>query len=120
VSRKTTPLYEVFPGSDFSGLAYRIVQRCPPTLHDFLSYEALGMPYDRRDFFKGTGISVFRTAERARSIARHFDHGRAIAAIDLALDGIVWCPTGRRGHVTVWAPAELLLERVIQCENHDQ
>ena len=54
MSRKTTPLYEVFPGTDYCGLAYRIVQLCPPALADFLSYEALGSRYDRSDFFKGT------------------------------------------------------------------
>lgn len=119
MSQKTTsPLYEVFPGSALAGHAFRIVERCPPGIADFLSYEALGRSYDRRDFFRGTGVSMFRTAERARSIARRFQRGNATATVDLAADGIVWTG-GRRGHVTVWAPAELLLERVLQCDSHD-
>ena len=119
MSRKTTPLYEVFPGADHLGLAYRIVQRCPPELNDFLSYEVLERRYDRRDFFKGTGVSMRTSAARARAVARRFSHGDAVAAVDLAADGIVWSPTGPRGHITVWAPAELLLARVIQCESHE-
>jgi len=119
VSRTTTPLYEVFPGADFPGVAYRIVQRCPPTLRDFLSYEALGRRYDRRDFFKGTGVSMRTSPARARAVARRFSLGGAIATVDLAAEGIVWSPTGPRGHITVWAPPELLLACVLQCESHD-
>jgi hypothetical protein len=119
VSRKTTPLYEVFPGTNYSGLAYRIVRHCPPAFDDFLSYEVLERRYDRRDFFKGTGVSMRTSASRARAVARRFSQGTAVATVNLAADGIVWSPTGPRGHITVWAPAELLLARVIQCEHHE-
>jgi hypothetical protein len=43
----------------------------------------------------------------------------AIATIDLASAGIVWSPTSRLGHPTVWAPPEMLLKRVVQCEAYD-
>jgi hypothetical protein len=88
------------------GHAFRIARACPPVVSDFLSYEALGIRYDRRDFFKGTGVSMYRSAARARDACRRFRHGSAVAAVDLQRDEIVWSPTGRHGHITVWgAPA---------------
>ena len=99
-------------------MAYRAVRGCPPTLRDFMSYEALGMHYDRRDFFKGTGMSMFTSRARAGAVGRRFSHGKAIATIDLGRDGIVWSPTGSRGHITVWAAPDVLLTRVVQCESN--
>ncbi len=114
-----TPLFLVFDGSALDGLLYRIVERCPPTLDDFYSYEALGRPYDRRDFFKGIGVSMHTTAARAISIARRFHVGRGIAELDLRDSVVAWARTGGRGHVTVWAPPELLLQGVVQCGEHE-
>jgi len=62
---------------------------------------------------------MYTTRERAREIARYFRRGRAIAAVDLRGSTVVWARTGRRGHVTVWAPPELLLDRVVQCAEHE-
>jgi hypothetical protein len=112
-------MYEVFAGPDFRGAAYRIVRTCPPTLDDFTSYEALGKRYDRRDFFRGVGVSMYAGRSAAVAAARRFALGPRIATIDLAGEGIVWCPTGRSGHLSVWASPELLLQRVVQCEAHD-
>ena len=67
--REPAPLYLVFDGSALDGLLYRIVRRCPPTLDDFRSYEALGKTYNRRDFFKGIGVSTHTSHRRAVSIA---------------------------------------------------
>lgn len=107
-------------GSDaLTGPLYRITERCPPTLEDFLSYEALGKPYDRRDFFKGTGVSVHTTRTRSIAIARRYRTGTAIATLDLRGMHVAWARTSGPDHVTVWAPADLLLERVVQCERHD-
>jgi hypothetical protein len=112
-------LYEVFAGFNLSGPAYRIVRACPPTVDDFMSYEALGRRYNRRDFFRGVGVSMYARQNAAVGAARRFRLGHWIATIDLASDGIVWSPTSRFGHLTVWAPPEVLLERVVQCEAYD-
>lgn len=113
------PLFLVYDGSALTGLVYRIVKRCPPTLDDFRSYEELGIPYDRRDFFKGVGVSMHTTRERAIAVARRFGHGHGIAALELRSTRSVWARTGARGHVTAWAPPGLLLEAVVQCEEHE-
>lgn len=119
VPARPTPLYEVFAGFNLSGPAYRIVRACPPTVDDFMSYEALGRRYNRRDFFRGVGVSMYARQNAAVGAARRFRLGHWIATIDLASDGIVWSPTSRFGHLTVWAPPEVLLERVVQCEAYD-
>jgi len=69
----------VFRGRDFDGHVFRVTRGCPPTLADFSSYEALGIRYDRRDFFKGSGISTDTTA--ARPIA---------VVINASLSGALW------------------------------
>lgn len=84
-----------------------------------MSYEALDQPYDRRDYFKGLGISVYATRLRALAVARRFGHGRGVAALDLSHPSIVWARTGSRGHHTVWAPAEALLAMVVQWDEHE-
>ena len=116
---KATPLYLVYDGTALDGLLYRVVARCPPALDDFRSYEVLGRAYDRRDFFRGTGLSLQQSRERAVETARRFRLGRAIATLDLQIEEVVWAKSGRRGHVTVWAPPELLLTRVVQCEGYE-
>lgn len=119
VPRKPTPLFLVYGGEALDGLVYRIGGDCPPTVDDLMSYEALGMPYDRRAYFKGTGISVFRSPSEAVRIARRYGHGQAVAALDARRRSVVWAQTGKRGHLTLWAPAETLLECVVQCERHE-
>jgi hypothetical protein len=119
MSGKATPLYEVFPGRDFRGYAYRVTRNCPPQTPDFSSYEALEIRYDQRDFFKGTGVSMYRTPERAIEIGRRFAHGHSLATVDLDHEGVVWAVTGKRGHVTVWVAPATLLEQVVQCESYE-
>lgn len=117
--RATTPLFLVYGGEALDGLVYRIVGHCPPAVTDLMSYEALGKRYDRRAYFKGTGISVFLSRHEAVRIARRYGHGRAVAALDARRRPVVWAQTGKRGHLTLWAPAETLLECVVQCERHE-
>jgi hypothetical protein len=119
VPREPTPLYLVFDGLALESLLHRIVWRCPPTLEDFCSYEVLGRPYNRRDFFRGIGVSMHVTRKRAIAIARHFDVGRGVAEVDLRGLPVAWARTGGRDHVTVWAPPELLLRAVVQCDEHE-
>ena len=119
VPRKATPRFLVYGGDDLGGLAYRIVERCPPTARDFLSYEALGKRYDKRDFFRGTGLSMHTTKKQSQRIAQTYGAGAAVATLDLRHPSIVWARTGGAGHLTVWAPAEILLARVLECESHE-
>jgi len=119
MSREATPLFLVFDGTALEGLLYRIVERCPPTLGDFRSYEALGRPYDRRAFFKGVGVSMHTTRERSEKVARRYRRGRRVATVDLRGASVAWARTGGRDHLTVWAPPELLLRAVVQCDEHD-
>jgi hypothetical protein len=119
MSREATPLYLVYGADALPGLLYRIVERCPPVVDDFRSYEALGKHYDRRDFFKGTGVSMHTTRERSVAVARHRQTGGAIAILDLRGARVAWASTGGREHVTIWAPAEQLLERVVQCWGYE-
>jgi hypothetical protein len=117
---QATPIYEVFRGRDLGRPAFRVARGCPPTVADFSSYEALEIPYDWRDFFKGGVVSMYRTRDRAIAIAQRFSHGDAIATVDLDHAGIVWSPTGRHGHITVWAAQNTLLEQVVQCEGYER
>jgi hypothetical protein len=119
VPKKATPLFLVYGGDALDGLAYRVVERCPPTETDFLSYEALGKPYDRRDFFKGTGLSMHTTRKRSQRIAQTYGVGSAVAVLDLRHPSIVWARTGGADHLTVWAPPEILLARVLECERNE-
>ena len=89
MSREAAPLFLVFDGAALDHLLFRIVERCPPTLDDFRSYEALGRAYDRRDFFKGIGVSMHVSHRRAVWIARRFGHGRGVATLELRAVPIV-------------------------------
>jgi hypothetical protein len=119
VPGKTTPLYLIYDGSALDGPLYRIVKECPPTLDDFCSYEALAIPYSKRRFFLATGVSLLTTRRAAVRLARRHDLGKAIAVVDLRVEGVIWTKSGGPGHLTVWAPPELLLERVLQCEPYE-
>lgn len=99
MSREPAPLFLVYDGAALDRLLYRIVRRCPPVLEDFLSYEALGLPYDRRAYFKGIGISVYPRADRAAEVAARFHLGAGTATLDLRGLHIVWARTGRKGHL---------------------
>ena len=102
-------------GDDFDGCAYRVLERCPPKLEDFLSYERLGRSYAPRKQFQATGISMYTSFEGAESAAKRFRIGRAIAALELTRD-VMWTPSSRHDHITVWAPASTLLTHVLQCK----
>ena len=112
-------MFLVYGAEALDCLVCRIVERCPPTLKDFLSYEALGRRYDQRDCFKGTGVSMHTSRAASWRIARLFQVGDAVATLDIREAAVVWAQTGGREHITVWAPASTLLECVVQCESHE-
>ncbi len=117
--KKPTPLFLVYGCDAIPRPLYRIVERCPPEKDDFRSYEALGKQYDRRDFFRGVGVSMHTTRERSLAVAGRFEKGSGIAELDLHDVPLAWTESGGRGHVTVWAPPEVLLAHVIQCRSHE-
>ena len=113
----TTPLFAVYSGTALEGLVYRAVRTCPPTLDDFLSHEALGLPYPRPLFVRATGVSVFRTRAALDRVRHRFRLGPLTAVLDLISPDVAWAETGRPDHLTVWADPALLLERVVQCDD---
>ena len=114
--RKTTPIHLVYPAAALDHPVYRAVERCPATIKDFLSYEALGKRYDQSAFFMGVGVSMHTTRKQSAAVARHVHVDAAIATLVLREAPIVWSRTGGPNHITVWAPAGVLLECVVQCE----
>ena len=114
--KKTTPTYLVYPAAALDQPVYRVVERCPATIRDFLSYEALGKKYDPRVYFMGVGVSMHTTRTQSAAVARHIQVDAAIATLDFRDAEVVWARTGGRDHITVWAPAAVLVECVVQCE----
>jgi hypothetical protein len=113
--KKATPLFLVYDGGALDGLAYRIVERCPPRLEDFLSYDRLGRSYPPRKQFQATGLSMYTTFAGAESAAKRFRIGSAVAALELTRP-VMWAPSSQGDHITVWAPASTMLSLVLQCE----
>lgn len=116
--RRTTPLFVVYSGEDLEGPVYRAVAHCPPRLDDFRSYEALGMPYAPRQHFRATGVSMFTDRGRLQAHIQAFGLPRSIATVDLRTADVVWTRSARSTHVTIWAPAFVLLEQVVQCDEN--
>jgi hypothetical protein len=96
---------------------YRIVKSDPPTVEDFLSYKALGVPAPRdpQRLALWDGISVYATEAQARSLVRHVPAlGGYVAQLIVPDDlGLRIERTGPgRGHHTIWADPALLLTTV--------
>jgi hypothetical protein len=96
-------------------LFYRIVRTNPPTLSDFTSNAAKGLPPPRdapETVRLWGGISVFVTEAQARHKAHQYPSlGRYIAVLDVPADGpIRWERTlpRSRGHHTLWGEARVI------------
>lgn len=113
-NKTTAPLFVVYGGDDLEGRAYRALERCPAHLDDFLSYDRLGRQYVPRKHFQATGVSMYTSFESAAAAAKRFRLGWAIATLELTSD-VMWTRSSRHGHITVWAPAPILLGQVLQC-----
>ncbi len=114
---KATPLFAVYSGTTLEGPVYRAVRECPPSDDDFRSHEALGLPYPRAMFVRATGISVFRSRAALGRVRRRFRLGALTATLDLTTPDVAWAHAGRCDHLTVWADPDVLLERVVQCDD---
>jgi hypothetical protein len=93
---------------------YRLIRSNPPTLDDFLSNKAKGIPMARPDpevALLWDGISVYATETQARNQAKAKPWlGAYIAELAISeSDPITFRRTGTgRGHHTLWGePAEL-------------
>jgi hypothetical protein len=115
VPKRPTPLFLICGGDDLDGLAYRIVERCPPRLEDFLTYQQLGRSFAPRKQFQASGLSLYTTFAGAASAARRFGIGSAVASLEL-IRPVMWTPSTHGDHITAWAPASTLLRLVLQCE----
>jgi hypothetical protein len=94
---------------------YRVVRSDPPTLDDFMSYKAKGIPLARPDpevALLWDGVSVNSTETQARNRAKVQPYlGAYIAELEISEgDPITFRRTGvSRGHYTLWgAPSDLL------------
>jgi hypothetical protein len=100
-------------------ILYRIVLTDPPTLDDFASDEALGIPaigHDPERLRLRGGISAYGTENQARRKARDYPHlGRHIAVLDVLDVGLlrVERTTRSRGHHTLWGDPEAILACVV-------
>src|SRR5207244_3474646 len=83
-----------FDGLALGGPLYRIVKECPPTRDDFCSSETLAIPFSRRRFFLATGVSLLTTRRAAVRLARRHVLGKAIAVVDLRVEGVIWTKSG--------------------------
>ena len=99
---------------------YRVVRSDPPTLDDFMSNEAKGIPMARPDpevALLWDGVSVNATATQARNRATKMPWlGSYIAELGIAEgDPITVRRTGTsQGHHTLWGDPAELLARVIR------
>ncbi len=104
---------------------YRVVESDPPTLRDFMSYEALGKPLRKprptpAELASWRAISTYITDEAARTRALEnrelgFPIGDFIARLVLVEDAFVTRgPINRKGHCDLTGdPADLLAAVVL-------
>jgi hypothetical protein len=114
---KPQPRYEVFLGTDLDGTVHRIVKHNPPELSDFISYAMEGRSFPANQFFRALGVSMYLDRGNAEAIngASH-RFGDFYAELDIRSEMVFYADTGGPGHITVWAPAPLLLHCVLNCD----
>jgi hypothetical protein len=102
---------------------YRLVQTNPPTLRDFMSYEAVGIrprrPLTARQREQWRGVSHYGTAAAARARARISPHlGAYIALVQVPGEATVRVEQAGRDpdHYNVWADPLDLLGWVVSVE----
>ena len=98
---------------------YRVVKTAPPKLEDFLSNTAKGWPprgveIARPELWEG--LSVYDSEANARRKARQVPViGSHIAKVELPAEtSFKYEKTGGRGHYTLWAEAQTLLDNVVE------
>lgn len=109
------------PTSQPTRRLYRVVKTDPPTLLDFMSNAALGLPLldpapgKRR---LSSGLSCWATVAQARRNARRFrSQGGYLAVLAIEPDAPIRVEKTRGpGHYTVWGLPHALLVRVVSVE----
>jgi hypothetical protein len=103
---------------------YRVVESDPPTLRDFMSYEALGKPLRKprptpAELASWRAVSTYITEEaaRARALENHqlgFPIGDFIARVVLLRDApVTWGPINSKGHCDLTGDPAALLAAVV-------
>jgi hypothetical protein len=102
---------------------YRLVRSNPPTLSDFMSYEALGVaprrPLTSRQRDQWRGVSVYATQAAARLRARLSPQlGSYIAEVRIPDEAVVRIEQSGRepDHYNVWTDPAVLLGWVVSVE----
>lgn len=100
---------------------FRITWTDPPTVRDMLSQAALGKQPredDPETLRRWRGISLFDSAERARSVGKRFPwNGNAfIATLTIPAGRFLIEQTGRRGHYTLWGDPRDILATVTDVQ----
>lgn len=98
---------------------FRIVESNPVEEYDMLSWRARGRELrfvNAKALRLWDGISVYRTLEQARALARRRPYlGSFIAELRIPLDGSIRIEldNGRDGHCTIWGDPQLLLSLIV-------
>jgi alkylation response protein AidB-like acyl-CoA dehydrogenase len=109
------PLYCVYRVQARSIVCHRVVQNNPAQVGDFLTFLDTGIRnFDWWDIARAVGLSAWVDPEKAAALARRKGR-RWIATVDLSrADPLTpWGFTGTSGHITIWAPAPILLPAVV-------
>jgi len=108
------PLYIVYRAGDHAVRCFRGVRNQPAQVADFLTFADLAPQVEWWDLPRAVGVSAWTAQEKAAAVA--YNRGLPLLAeIDLSrADGRVsWAMTGKKGHVTIWAPALILIPAVV-------
>jgi hypothetical protein len=105
----------VYSTSHLSQTVWRAVESKPPTERDFFSYADLGRSAPTADYLRVTAVSMYLDLD-GLEVARHnYKLPPESVELDLRQDPrIRYAVTNARtGHVSVWAPPEVLLVCVL-------
>ncbi len=58
------------------------------------------------------------TGSITRPLTHRFAVARGVAAVNLEDKAILWVPSCGRDHITVWPPPVVLVDPVVQCDEH--
>lgn len=108
------PLYSVYRAGDHAITCFRWVSQNPAQVGDFLNFLDAGVGFEWWDIHRAVGVSHWVDFEKAAAFARKKGF-RWVAQVDLnqAHEKTPWAFTGRQGHVTIWAPALILIPAVV-------
>lgn len=107
------PELVVYRAETDSIVCYRGVRNAPAQPGDFVSFAESRASYQWWNEILAIGVSAWDTPRAAAAATRNrFPY---IATLDLAVahPEVKWAATRTYGHVTLWAPAPVLLDSVV-------